>query len=404
MVDTYARIDTMRDMLLYAQDLHYWCYNSDYELLYSNATNQEFFHHIFLVGSCFDTLKKHFETSKAAAICSDKSGIAWIASVQAVDAPGKNYTYHILGPFFSVETSEAYLYQLCQKLHVSSNLISDLMKNLNKITTIPLNSALRYAVMLQYCANGIQCTPDDIALYIDVYQPNTNQSWAEYNYHGTWELECKLFQQIRDGNAHHIQELLTAFSSGRVGTICPDNPLRQAKDELIVFITLCSRAIILGGVSPEGSYNMADFYLQKVEACEHVSEVQNCSLEMLHAFIRRSKQAKNGTSFSVPITNTMEYIENHIGEKINLEKMAGEIGYTGYYLSNKFQREVGMTINHFIQKRKIETAKDMLKTSRYSIADVSEQLAFSSPSYFSSIFRKYEGITPGDFLKNIQNT
>lgn len=400
MIDAYARITTMHDMFLYAQNLYSWCFDSHYQLLYSNAENQEFFYHVFMVSSCFDAAKSHFESSHTPIILSDKTGIAWIADIQFSETDNSVSGYHVLGPFFTVEASESYLYSLCSKLRVQSGLIKDLMNNMGKLTTIPLNTAIRYAIMLHYCATGEQCSADDIALHMESGKDVANESWADYNWHGTWELEVKLFKQLRDGNAQHIHQLLSQFSSGHIGSICPEDPLRQAKDEMIIFVALCSRAAIMGGVSPEGSYNLADYYLQRIEACQHVSDVQNYSIEMFNAFLRRSKQAKETQPYSVPIANAMEYIENHISEKINLDAMAAEVGYARYYLSNKFQKEVGMSINNYIQKRKIETAKEMLRTSQFSVSDVSERLSFSSPSYFSSIFRKYTGLTPGDFLNN----
>ncbi len=399
MIDVYARTATMRDMFLYAQNLYCWCFDSQYQLLYSNAENQEFFYQAFMISSCFDAAKKHFEQFFTPIILSDKTGIAWIAAAQLNETEQTISAYHILGPFFTVEASESYLYQLCSRLPVGSALVNDLMKNMRKLTTIPLGTAIRYAIMLHYCAAGKQCSANDVSLHMESDKDVANESWSDYNWHGTWEMEQKLFKQLKDGNARNVYELLSQFSSGRIGSICPDDPLRQAKDEMIIFIALCSRSVILGGVSPEGSYNLADYYLQRVEACNSVSDIQNYSIEMFNAFLHRSRQAKKAQSHSVPIANAMEYIENHINEKINLDAMASEIGYTGYYLSNKFQKEVGKSINSYIQERKIEAAKGMLRTSQFTVSDVSERLAFSSPSYFSSIFRKLTGMAPGDFLK-----
>ena len=59
--------------------------------------------------------------------------------------------------------------------------------------------------------------------------------------------------------------------------------------------------------------------------------------------------------------------------------------------------ETGLPINQYIQRQKIERAKELLRVPKLSISDVSERLAFSSPSYFSLIFRKFVGMSPGDY-------
>ena len=181
--------------------------------------------------------------------------------------------------------------------------------------------------------------------------------------------------------------------------MCPGNPLRQAKDEGIVFTVLASRAAIFGGVSPEGAYNLADYYIQRLEACVNVAEAQSCSGEMCEAYVRRVHQCRQNSRYSPLTASCMEYVETHIKEKISLEEMARELGYTSYYLSGKFQKETGCSIGSHIKRQKVETAKQLLDSSSLTFADISEQLSFSSPSFFSSTFRKYTGMTPGEYRK-----
>ena len=91
-------------------------------------------------------------------------------------------------------------------------------------------------------------------------------------------------------------------------------------------------------------------------------------------------------------------MENHIREKINLEDIAKGAGYSGYYLSRKFQQETGKSLTNYIQERKIEYAKTKLLESAAPIADLSEELSFSSPSYFSAVFRKVTGQSPAEYM------
>lgn len=397
MADTYTNMENTQEMFLYAENLCSWCLNSSGQLLYSNSPSQNFFYNIFSVGAGFDRVTEHFSQNSTPIIYSDKTGIAWIAT--ALKAADEIRKIFLLGPFFTVDATEKYIWQLCSRMKISQTLLDDLFKQLKLLPTIPLTTALRYSIMLHYCVTGEQCLTSDIVLHTETTEPDPNENWSSTTWHGTWAAEQKFFKAFREGTITDLPAALSEFSAGHVGILSVGDPLRQMKNEVLVMITLLTRNAMMADVSPEGAYNLADYYFQRIECCTNITDVQNYSMEACQAFIQRVLQAKKSSKFSLPIATCMEYIETHIMEKISLDAMAGEVGYTSYYLSNKFQKETGDSMTHYIQKRKIEYAKDMLKEARLSIADISERLSFSSPSYFSSVFKKCTGMSPGEYLQ-----
>ena len=68
-------------------------------------------------------------------------------------------------------------------------------------------------------------------------------------------------------------------------------------------------------------------------------------------------------------------------------------------LSALFHKETGQTLTVFIHKVLIEKAQNLLAHSDYSLGEISTYLNFSSQSYFISIFKRYTGITPGQYRK-----
>ena len=400
MAESITRLETMRDMFLYAQQIYSWSLGRDFSLVYSNCPSQQFFYNMFQISYCSRAAKKHFANSMLPVILNDHMGFAWIAAAQADDRDIS--VFHLLGPLFTADASETWLQKLCSKMKLSPELINELLNQITLIPTIPLNTAIRYGIMLHYSVPGLPVAASDITLSNEASETDKvidDADWTSSSWHGTWLAEQELFSLIKEGNLESMTEAASKFASGCVGSMCPGNPLRQAKDEGIVFTVLASRASILGGVSPEGAYNLADYYIQRLEACENVAETQNCSGEMCETFVRRVHQCRRNSCYSPMIAACMEYIETHIKEKINLEEIARELGYTGYYLSGKFQKETGYSIGSYIKRQKIEKAKKLLDNSSIAFADISEQLSFSSPSFFSSTFRKYTGMSPGEYQK-----
>lgn len=64
------------------------------------------------------------------------------------------------------------------------------------------------------------------------------------------------------------------------------------------------------------------------------------------------------------------------------------------YLSSLFQRELGMPVSGYLQKRKLEEAESLLEWGKFSISEIAEMLGYSSTSHFIRAFKKKHGVTP----------
>ena len=95
-----------------------------------------------------------------------------------------------------------------------------------------------------------------------------------------------------------------------------------------------------------------------------------------------------------------QYIDNHFKENLSLDLLAEITHVSKYHMVHVFTEEYGISpINYLIQKR-IEEGKYLLKTTDYSLALIGRTLGFSSPSYFSQVFKKYELMSPLEYRKH----
>lgn len=396
MTDLATRLETLQDLFLNTHRLYSWCIESNYELLFTNCPGRSFFFQIFENSACSSMIYEHFKTQSLPLLVNDTIGLSWLAAARRQD--GILHTIHVLGPLFTVEASEKYLKKLCSQKQFSQNLIDEFEIQLKDIPTITQNLSLQFLKMLHYTLTSEKISINDIILKCEAETQNRENEWGNSNYHGTWNIEQELFRKIMNGDSSTDFNISVDMTSGNIGNMCIDNPLRQAKNEGIVLVVLSSRAAIMGGVSPEGGYNLSDYYIQRIEACDNIPDVISCNNEIIPAFVKRVQQCKKDRKYSSPVAGCMDYVRTHIMEKINLENMAHEIGYTGYYITRKFQSETGKNLNTYIKEEKIELAKQYLRDSTLTIADISERLSFSSPSYFTSVFRKITGESPSDYL------
>lgn len=97
--------------------------------------------------------------------------------------------------------------------------------------------------------------------------------------------------------------------------------------------------------------------------------------------------------------NVKRYIDEHFKENISLDMLAELTHSSKYYMVHAFSEEFGVSPINYMISRRIEEAKQLLKTYDYSLSLISRILGFSSPSYFSQIFRKTTGMTPNEYRK-----
>ncbi|MCC8023313.1 MAG: AraC family transcriptional regulator, partial [Clostridiales bacterium] len=198
-----------------------------------------------------------------------------------------------------------------------------------------------------------------------------------------------------------IQAFINKPGNIKVGKMSGD-PLRQSLYGFISTTSLATRAAIEGGLDEPQAYNLSDCYIQKVDKLQTVSEILALYTKMLSDFAARVGNSKERPIYSKPIQEAIEYIDIHLHEKIKLEQIAAHAAMSTGYLSKCFKQETGQTLTDFIQKAKMEEAKESLQFSQMSILEISSILQYSSQSYFSQVFRQHTGLTPQKYREVCQ--
>ena len=81
----------------------------------------------------------------------------------------------------------------------------------------------------------------------------------------------------------------------------------------------------------------------------------------------------------------------------SLKSMSMDLGTSQSNLSHLFKKEMGITLSEYIDLYKIDRAKEALAQPGASVNEISRQLGFANASAFIRKFKKFEGVTPGEY-------
>lgn len=93
----------------------------------------------------------------------------------------------------------------------------------------------------------------------------------------------------------------------------------------------------------------------------------------------------------------------NLDSNFTVEKLAKDAGTNVNKLQEGFKHEYHLTVNKFMQNKKLEAAKEMLMHSEKNISEIVTAIGLNNRSYFSKIFKEKYGVNPKYFLKTRQN-
>ena len=111
----------------------------------------------------------------------------------------------------------------------------------------------------------------------------------------------------------------------------------------------------------------------------------------------RSKNTSTESDSRIQLS--IDYILNNYSEPITLKKCAGISHMSPNYFSSIFSKVTGTSLKEFLNKTRIENACKLLEQTSYSIAEISQNVGFSTESYFGYVFKSLTGVSPTDYRR-----
>ncbi|TCJ18612.1 helix-turn-helix domain-containing protein [Flaviaesturariibacter flavus] len=97
------------------------------------------------------------------------------------------------------------------------------------------------------------------------------------------------------------------------------------------------------------------------------------------------------------IRAAQEFIEKNYSEKLSVEELASRFAIGRRNLERRFKAATANTVAEYIQRVKIEAAKQRLESTRDSVNEVMYEVGYSDPKAFRTIFKKFTGLAPAQY-------
>lgn len=216
----------------------------------------------------------------------------------------------------------------------------------------------------------------------------------------TFREEKNLLDAVREGrpeDAVRISRLLDE-DDGRLSA----KDLEHWKNLAVVGITLCSRAAIEGGLSPQSAYRISGYYIGKCSPQTSATQILGMRDYAIRDLAERVREKQKKQSISNYTEACRTYVSRHYREKLYLDDIAEKLGISPTYLSRLFKRDTGIRLQDYIVQVRVERAANLLRYSDQTIAEIAQYVHFPSQSYLGKAFRREMHMTPKEYRTRYQ--
>lgn len=389
-----------------SEKLYVWCFDDEGETIASSCPEEDesLLSRAFSILGAREKAKEMAKNTeqKAPFLLGSPIGMQWAVTFET---ERKRSLIFVIGPVFYSAPSERELRTSLRPFTDSAENArwsSELIAALPRLPVMPYAVFSRYAVMVHNILTGEQLGPEALGSVPVGADIRTSTAGAR-DREKVYLAERALLQMVRNGDINYHAVIQRSVSLSPGVPVQGADPLRQMKTSIVVFTTLVSRAAMEGGLSPEIAYSLGDSYIQSVEDCRDSGELAALSTAMYHDFIYRVHHLRSNPNYSHAIQKCCDYIELRLDRKIRIADLASLVGYTEYYLTEKFKKETGVPVSQYIRFAKIERAKVLLESTDMGVREISERLAFNTVNYFIQCFRETVGFTPAQYRKKYRS-
>ncbi len=312
----------------------------------------------------------------------------------------------VIGPYLSARPDRSRILGLGEQLHLPPKRCESLVTYFDGIPCLKEESPL--FVMLDVFAERIFGTgrfaiedlrgrlPDDLQPLEPIRQSDAAETLLKMKLmEERYAAENELLEAVSRGQVHKAASLMAAFE-GIPFEKRLDDPLRSMKNYSIIMNTLLRKAAEQSGVHPIDLDRMSSGYAVKIEQLDSEAAVRKLMGEIFRSWCHLVRKYTM-KDYSSPVRRAVLMIEADLSADLSLRTLAAAQNINASYLSSLFKKETGKTLTEYINTSRMRQAMSLLERTTLQIQTVALHCGIMDVHYFSRLFRRYTGMTPGAY-------
>lgn len=130
-------------------------------------------------------------------------------------------------------------------------------------------------------------------------------------------------------------------------------------------------------------------------------------ITLLFVHLRRLQEERHTpvlTQESVLFSEVLEYIDQHYRRPLEMAEIAHHVNRSPAYLTTLLRMNTGKTLLGWVTDRRLAEARRLLRDTDLPVAQIGQDVGYSSPSYFTRLFGRHVGITPARYRGRVRRS
>lgn len=207
------------------------------------------------------------------------------------------------------------------------------------------------------------------------------------------DFQKKTIEHIRKGD---ISEVRGVFGKTSFFDNLENSPstIRDLEKIFFIYATVCCVAVMEAGLELQQAFPIFDTYISKIPSITAPEKLGELCMQLSIDYCEQMIPLQGGRSDSLVVRNCLQYIQKNIYLRITVNDLAQYCNVSTRTVTRHFSEYYYMTVAECVLFYKLKEAAFLLSHSNFTLAEISNQLAFSSQSHFTVAFKKKYSYTP----------
>lgn len=253
---------------------------------------------------------------------------------------------------------------------------------------------VQYIELEQEKVSSLPILQNDENNFDDEEKTLVNMKMMETRY----AFENELISAVSRGQIHVVEKLISNFTEISFEDRITDK-LRNYKNYAIIMNTILRKAAESGGVHPLYIDRVSSSFAKEIEDVSNLTAISALMSKILKKYCYLVKE--NSTrNYSAPVQKAIIFIDSDLTADLSLNHLAELQNISPAYLSNIFHKETGEKLTDFVNKKRVNYARQLLDTTNLQIQTIAQRCGIVDIHYFSRIFKKYVKKTPKEYREH----